>query len=137
VGQLGPFSSHDLNYDTVMFLGGTSTVTALGDEAFVVGNASHATVDLFAPSGVGADALDLTPLLAGLAATALTTLETDLKNNVAQTDLTLGAATGTTGAFTTAVTIAVPGAGATVALEGATRITSTSQLFGALIFPTG
>jgi hypothetical protein len=98
-----------------MFLGGTSTITALGDEAFVVGNAAHATVDLFSPTGVGADALDLAPLLAGLSATALSTLETDLQNNIAQTDLILGAATGTT-----------------VALEGATKITSTSQLFGAL-----
>ncbi len=118
-----------------MFLGGTQTVTALGDEAFVIGNAAHARINLFSPAGTAADALDLTPLLAGLSPAALATLEADLKNNIAQTDLTLGAAAGTTGAFTTAVTISVPGRTATVTLEGATKITSTSQLFGALVFP--
>jgi hypothetical protein len=118
-----------------MFLGGTSTVTALGDEAFVVGNAAKTTIDRFSPVGVSADALDLTPLLASLSTGRLTTLENDLLRNLPQANVILGAATGTTGAFTTLVTINGPGGIATLELEGATRITTTSQLSGALIFP--
>ena len=53
------------------FLGGTSTVAALPNEAFVVESGTNATINKFSQS---CDALDLTPLLAGVSGLTISDL---------------------------------------------------------------
>jgi hypothetical protein len=124
-------SASATNSDTMTFLygseGAPSSVTAVPDEVFVVGNGTNAQINGF--SIVQGDTLDLTALLNGVSPSLL-----DISNVTNYVTLAPPTSDGSDG-WITDVTIKGPGGSAVVALDSSTNISSMSQLYSGLALP--